>query len=165
MTGGDLGAAIERVDADLRALLGSRELLPAGPLPRVTLGLTATNPEPFHVFTWPTARNFAVAGVLSGGVVEMTFHIWVTLVASGSDMESACETANRYLTTAMMVPLVDTELGGTVVEVGMPQVERSESWSDPDGRCHAGYLLDFEASACIAADQAARKIIKEMGNE
>lgn len=154
--------AIRAVYEDLRALFADSGLVGDAPLPRVTLGLTATDPEPFHAFVWGTARDFGVAGALTNSVVQVTFHVWVTVVASGSDMETACARANAYQAVALQIPLVDNDLGGTVTEIGVPQVKESDSWADSDGRCHSGYLLDYEASVYVGADPRAARVIDSL---
>ena len=157
------GPAIARVHADLQALFGRLdELAPGIPKPRVTLDLGTPEPEPLHVFTWGTAREFGIAGLLSGRVCKVTFHVWVTVVASASTSEEAARVANAYQAVTLQVPLVDTQLGGTVIEIGAPQVKEADAWCDADGRRHAGYLLDFEAAARVAASGDAEEIIKEM---
>lgn len=153
------GPAIDRIHRDAAAIF-AQEVLPEGmPAPRVTLDLPATDPEPFHVFTWGTAREFGVAGLLSRQVVMITFRVRMTLVASGSTAEDASETANAYLARAVQITLCDTTLGGAVEEVGWPQVVQSESWADQSGRRHAGYLVEFECSKTVAADPAIEDMI------
>lgn len=157
------GPAIERVHADLRALFARVEdLAPGVPSPRVTLDLPASEPEPLHVFTWGTARDFGIAGLLSGNVYRVTFHMWVTVVATASTPEDAARIAAAYQAVVLQVPLVDTQLGGAVEEIGAPQVKEADAWGDADGRRHAGYLLDFEAAVHVSASPEARDIIEEM---
>ncbi|RDB70675.1 hypothetical protein C1876_02885 [Eggerthella sinensis] len=157
------GPAIARVHADLRELFARiGELAPGVPAPRVTLDLPASEPEPLHVFAWGTARDFGIAGLLSGNVCRITFHVWVTVVATASTPEDAARIANAYQAVALQVPLVDTQLGGAVEEIGAPQVKEADAWGDADGRRHAGYLLDFEAAVHVSASPEARDIIEEM---
>ena len=122
------GPAIRRVHADLEALLSRvGELAPGTPAPRVTLDLPGSEPEPLHAFVWGTAREFGVAGLLTGSVLQVTFHVWAT-----------------------------------VDEIGAPQVKAADAWGDADGRRHAGYLLDFEATVRVPASHEAARIIKEI---
>lgn len=154
------GPAIARINADIEALFEHIDkLVPGTPKPRVTLDLPASDPEPLHVFTWGTARDFGVTGLLSGQVVQVTFHVWVTVVATASTSEEAARIANAYQAIALQVPLVDTDLGGVVEELGIPQVKESDTWADQSGHRHAGYLLDFEASVNVSASHEAAKII------
>lgn len=158
--------AVQRVYSDLRALFSRiDELAPGVREPRVTLDLPATDPEPFHAFVWGTARDFGVAGALTGNILTVTYHIWVTVVATGATAEDAATAANAYQAIAMQVPLVDTQLGGTVQEIGVPQVREADAWADANGSRHAGYLLDYEVAVIVAADATAAKIIKEMSDE
>lgn len=153
------GPAIERIHRDAR-LIFDADALPGGlPAPRVTLDLPATDPEPFHVFTWGTAREFGVAGLLSRQVVMVTFRVRMTLIGSGSTAEEAAAVANAYLARAVQVTLCDTTLGGTVEEVGWPQVTASEAWADQSGRRHAGYAIEYECSKAVAADPAIAELI------
>lgn len=146
---------VRRVFANVEALMGEdvRE-------PRVTLDLPGDDPEPFHVFVHGTARDFDIAGALTGGVIGVTFHIWVTCIASGPTAEEAVATANDYQALLLQIPLNDVTLHGTVDELGAPQVREAESWSDQSGRRHAGYLLEFEALKRIAASTAVREILE-----
>jgi hypothetical protein len=160
------GPVIDRVHADLEALFSRiSELAPGVQEPRVTIDLPATDPEPFHVFVWGTAREFGVSGALTGCILTVTYHIWVTVVATGATSADAARVANAYQAIAMQVPIIDTQLGGTVEEIGIPQVREADAWADQNGSRHAGYLLDFEVAVNVAADATAAKIIKEMNNE
>lgn len=157
------GPAIARVHADLEALFSRLdELAPDVPRPRVTLDMPGSEPEPLHVFAWGTAREFGVAGLLTGSVLMVTFHVWVTVASTASTPEEASRIANAYQAVAMQIPLVDTQLGGAVDEIGAPQVKEADAWGDADGRRHAGYLLDFEAAVKVAASPEAARIIEEM---
>lgn len=157
------GPAIMRVHADLEALFSRiSELAPNVPRPRVTLDLPGSEPEPLHVATWGTAREFGVLGFLTGGVLEVTFHVWVTVAATAPTSDEATRIANAYQAVAMQLPLVDIDLGGAANEIGVPQVKEAESWGDSDGRRHAGYLLDYEVSVNVAASPEAARIIEEM---
>ena len=156
------GPAILRMFEDCAAIFARVEDLCGEDVrePRVTLDLPDEQPEPFHVAVHGTAREFAIAGALTGGVIGITFHIWVTAVASGPTAEDAVATANDYQALLLQVPLNDVTLGGTVDELGAPQVKEAESWADPDGRRHAGYLLDFEAIKRVAASKDVRAILE-----
>lgn len=155
------GPAIARLLADVERLFAHADELMGVTVPRVTLDLPAADPEPNHVFVWGTARDFGVAGALSNFSVTVTWHVWLTCVATGTTAEDAAATANAYQAIALQVPLVDITLGGTVGEIGAPQVKESESWADADGRRHAGYLLDFEMSKTIFPSDEARALIEE----
>lgn len=152
--------AIARLYEDVTALYGSDTVLDGHAKPRVTLDLPGSDPEPFHVFVWGTPRDFDVAGMLTGSVVLVTFHIWLTCIASGSTAEDAAACANRYQAIAMQVPLCDVTLGGAVRELGAPQVREAEAWADPDGKRHAGFLLEYEASVPVSADAECLSIIE-----
>lgn len=158
---GIANASVERIHRD--ALLAfSPGALPDGiPAPAVTLGLDATDPEPFHVLTWETARAFTSVGMLTGGVVEVTFEVWMTLVASGDTREAARTVADAYLERAVQITLCDTTLGGNAVEVGWPQIAESDAWADASGRKHCGYLVKYEVSTYATADPAVRALIGE----
>lgn len=151
--------AIERIDRDARLVFDAGALPGGLTAPRVTLDLPATDPEPFHVFTWGTAREFGIAGLLSRQVVMVTFKVRMTLVASGSTPEEASDIADAYLARAVQVTLCDTNLGGAVEEVGWPQIVEADAWADQSGRRHAGYLLEFECSKTVAADPAIEELI------
>lgn len=163
MIGDVSGRAIERVHADLSALFGNLDRLAPGiPAPRVTIDLPSAEPDPLHVSVWSAPRDFGVTGTLSGCVIEVTYHIWVTLVATGSTAEAAAKVANAYQAVAVQLPLVDNDLGGSVNEVGVPQVKEADAWADSDGRRHAGYLLEYQVSTTVCASEDARRIIKEI---
>lgn len=156
------GPAIVRMLEDVEAVFAHIEDLCGEDVrePRVTLDIPEGEPEPFHVAVHGEAREFGIAGALTGGVIAVTFHIWVTAVASGPGAREAVETANEYQALLLQIPLNDVTLGGTVDELGAPQVREAESWSDPSGRCHAGYLLEFEALKRVAASPAVAAILE-----
>lgn len=156
--------AIERVHADVAALFAVTGAMLGEdvPEPRVTLDLPATDPEPLHVFTLSGARNFAVAGFLSGGVVRMTFDVEVVCVATATTANEAARIANAYQALLMQVPLVDQTLGGAAQEVGAPQVADYRAWADADGRRHAGYRLAYNICKDVPAVGAAREIIERI---
>lgn len=157
------GPAIARVHSDMQALFSRLdEIVPNVPKPRVTLDLPSSDPEPLHAFVWGTARDFGIAALLTGNVLQVTFHIWATVVATASTSEEAVRVANAYQAVALQVVLADPQLGGSVNEIGAPQVKEAEAWGDSDGKRHAGYLLDYEVSVDVAASAAAVQIIKEM---
>ena len=82
------GPAIERIYADSVAIFAGENLPERLTAPRVTLDLPATDPEPFHVFTWGQARQFTNVGFLTHKVYSVTFIVRMTLVASGSTAET-----------------------------------------------------------------------------
>lgn len=157
LTGGITGPAIQRIYDDARAVFGS---LADVRVPRVTLDLPGSDPEPFHVFVWGTARQFDIAGALTGNIILVTFRVRMTLIASGATADDAADIANAYLARAVQITLCDPTLGGTVEEVGWPQITEADAWADQSGRRHAGYLLEFEASKYVAADPAVRAVIE-----
>lgn len=156
------GPAILRMLADVEAVMANTADLCGEDVrkPRVTLDVPGEQPEPFHVAVHGEARDFGIAGALTGAVIGVTFHIWVTAVASGPTAEAAVATANEYQALLLQIPLNDVTLGGTVDELGAPQVREAESWSDPDGRRHAGYLLEFEALKRVAASPDVARILE-----
>ena len=154
-----------QVHADVRALFGATsELLGEDvPAPRVTLDLPADNPEPLHVFTLSCGRNFEVADFLSNRIVRMTFDIEVVCVATATTMEDAARIANAYQSLLVQVPLVDPTLGGTVREVGAPQVVDYSTWTGhPDGKSHAGYRLSYNVCRDVWAVESARRVIERI---
>lgn len=153
------GPAIERIYEDSVAVFAAENLPEGLTAPRVTLDLPATDPEPFHVFTWGQARAFTNVGFLTHKVYQVTFIVRMTLVASGSTAEDAARIANEYLARAVQITLCDTQLGGAADEVGVPQIVSSDAWADQSGRRHAGYLLEYEVSKTVAADPAIEELI------
>lgn len=153
------GPAIERIYEDSVAVFAGENLPEGLTAPRVTLDLPATDPEPFHVFTWGQARAFTNVGFLTHKVYQVTFIVRMTLVASGSTAEDAARIANEYLARAVQITLCDTQLGGAADEVGVPQIVSSDAWADQSGRRHAGYLLEYEVSKTVAADPAIEELI------
>lgn len=153
------GPAIERIYEDSVAVFAAENLPEGLVAPRVTLDLPATDPEPFHVFTWGQARQFTNVGFLTHKVYQVTFIVRMTLVASGSTAEDAARIANEYLARAVQITLCDTQLGGAADEVGVPQIVSSDAWADQSGRRHAGYLLEYEVSKTVAADPAIEELI------
>lgn len=153
---------VERIYQDIRAIYADEEALDGAPEPRVTMDLPAADPEPNHVFVWGTARDFGVAGSLTNRIVAVTFHVWLTVVATGTTADMAADYANRYQSLALQIPLCDSELQGRIcTEIGVPQVRESDAWADPDGRRHAGYLLDFEVSKYVSPDSHIESLIGE----
>lgn len=153
------GPAIQRIYEDSVAIFAGENLPEGLTAPRVTLDLPATDPEPFHVFTWGQARQFTNVGFLTHKVYQVTFIVRMTLVASGSTAEDAARIANEYLARAVQITLCDTQLGGAADEVGVPQIVSSDAWADQSGRRHAGYLLEYEVSKTVAADPAIEELI------
>ena len=156
------GPAIIQMYEDVKAVFARIEDLMGEDVrePRVTLDLPGDDPEPFHVFVHGTARDFGIAGALTGQVIAVTFHIWVTCIASGPTAEAAVETANDYQALLLQIPLNDVTLHGTVDELGAPQVREAESWFDQSGRRHAGYLLEYEALKRVAASPDVAAILE-----
>ena len=136
-------------------------LAPNSPVPRVTLGTTASDQEPLHVMLMPTASDFGITGALTGGVYMMTFHMELFIVATASDMLEAARIAGDYQAVAMQITLCDVTLGSTVREVGVPAIKDSDSWCDSDGRCHAGYLLDYECAQYVYTSKEAKQILEK----
>ena len=156
---------ISRMTADLSALFAqTAQLLGEDvPEPRVTLDLPASDPEPFHVFALSNVRDFEVAGFLTGNVVKLAFWIDVVCVATATSVEEAARIANAYQALLVQVPLADPLLGGTVEEVGAPQVADYRTWADPDGRRHAGYRMGFNVCKYARAVEAVRALIEGTG--
>lgn len=162
MTTDIVSPVIERIYADIQKIYADAEALDGAPEPRVTMDLPAADPEPNHVFVWGTARDFGVAGSLSNLTIEVTYHVWLTVVATGTTADMAAERANRYQSLALQIPLTDEQLHGPLCnEVGVPQVRESDAWADPEGRRHAGYLLDFEVSKYVSPDEHIASLIGE----
>ena len=161
------GEPVKRIDADVRALFAHTAELLGGdvPEPAVTLDLPASDPEPLHVFTLTNAHDFEVAGFLTGGVVRLAFDVDVVCVATSDTVEEAARIANAYQSLLMQVTLCDGDLGGTVQEVGAPQVADYRTWEDQDGRRHAGYRLTFNMTKDVAASAAAARIIEGQNDE
>lgn len=157
---------ISRMTADLQALFAECAGLLGEdvPEPRVTLDLPASDPEPFHVFALSNARDFEVTGYLTGNIVKLAFWIDVVCVATATSVEEAARIANAYQSLLVQVPLVDPLLGGTVEEVGAPQVADYRTWADSDGRRHAGYRMGFNVSKYAQAVEACREILEGMDN-
>ena len=153
------GPAIERIYADALAVFDAAVLDDGIPVPRVTLDLPSTDPEPFHVFVWGQAREFTSVGFLTSDVYLVSFKVRMTLIGSGSSSEDAARVANSYLATAVQITLCDTQLGGLVEEVGVPQITASEAWADQSGRRHAGYAIEYEISKTVAADPAIKNLL------
>ena len=153
------GPAIERIHADALAIFDGAAMPDGIPAPRVTLDLPSTDPEPFHVFTWGQAREFTNVTFLTRDVFLVSFKVRMTLIGSGSSSEDAAAVANAYLARAVQITLCDTQLGGAVEEVGVPQITQSEAWADQSGKRHAGYAIEFECSKTVAADPAIKQLI------
>lgn len=151
------GLAIARVNEYLHKVFSEKvlhEVFPDVPVPRVTLDLPGQEPEPLHVFTWGTARDFDATGFLTGASMEATFHVWVTVVASSSTSEEASRIANAYQALVMQMSLVKPTLDGLASYGYAPVIRESESWADASGRRHAGYLIDLGYETIIGASQA-----------
>lgn len=160
------GKAIVRVHESMRRIFSEdviESVLPGQgiPAPRVTLDLPGQEPEPLHVFTWGTARDFEPEGFLTGAYMQCTFHVWVSLIASASSSERAAEIANAYQALALQLSLNDPLLGGLCIDAEAPAVREAEAWSDQSGRRHAGYLLDFGYTTQIQAAKAVADVLKE----
>ena len=164
-----MGPAIWQLFFDAEAIFDPGAMPDGIPAPRVTIDLPSTDPEPFHVFVWGQARSFENVSFLTRDAYMITFKVRMTLVASGSTAEDAARAANEYLARAVQITLCDTQLGGTVEEVGIPQIVSSDAWADQSGRRHAGYLIEYEASKAVMADpfivgllKRARKAIRKL---
>ena len=157
------GEAIARVHAAMQALFAPDvlpEIVEGVPVPRVTLDMPGDEPEPLHVFTWGTARDFGAEGFLSGAYIEASFHVWITVVATASTSDEAARIANAYQAVVMQLPLNDPTLGGICSDALAPTVRESDAWGDADGRRHAGYLLDLGYSKIIQAAPAAASALR-----
>lgn len=155
---------VKRIDDIVRSLFSHTAELLGGdvPEPAVTLDLPATDPEPLHVFTLTNAHDYEVVGFLTNGVVQLSFDVDVVCVATADSMEEAARIANAYQSLLLQVTLCDGDLGGTVQEVGAPQVADYRTWVDADGRRHAGYRLSYNMTKDVAASAAVRQIIEGM---
>ena len=155
-------ACLARVHADVAALFDpDNGLLPDGtPYPRVTLDMPRGEMEPLHVFTWGHTRDFEVEGFISGQVVRARFKVRVTAVATAPTTEDAAELASRYLDLLVQVTLCDTTLGGLAEEIGWPQVAEASAWVDDSGRCHSGYVVEYEISNLVAASPDAAAVLR-----
>ena len=137
-------APVLRIRDVCAALFGHTEGLLGSdvPEPVVSLDLPCGDPEPLHVFVLTNAHDFSVQGFLSNMTVRMAFDVYQSLL--------------------LQVPLVDNDLGGTVEEVGAPQVADYRTWVDADGRRHAGYRLSFNMTKDVAANAAAAQIVERI---
>lgn len=158
-------APVERIHRDAEALFAAGLLGPDVPRPRVTLDLPASDPEPNHVFTLTNAHDFTVEGFLSNRTVRIAFDVDVVCVATAGTVEEAARVANAYQSLLFQLTLADPDLGGTVAEVGAPQVADYRTWADDDGRRHAGYRLSYNMTKDVAASEAARAAIIERNGE
>lgn len=157
------GPVIERILHDASAIFSEASMAVVAPgtrVPRVTLDLPASDPEPFHVFVWGTAREFGVEGALTGGVYAVSFHVWMTVIGSGSTADDASDVANAYQALALQLTLCDVTLGGLAVEVMAPAIREGDAWADADGRRHAGYLLDYEVVVRVRASAEISAILQ-----
>lgn len=154
---------VRRILADMEALFSETSGLLGDevPQPAVTLDLPATDPEPQHAFVLSNAHDFEVVGFLSNATVRVSFDVDVVCVATADTADAAARTANAYQALLFQIPLVDNDLGGTVEEVGAPQVADYRTWADGDGRRHAGYRLSFNMTKGVQASDAARQVIYE----
>lgn len=162
------GGVIARVHRNMQALFAPEaieQLFPGTPAPYVSLDLETEEPEPLHVFTWGTAREFDVKRNLTGGYFNVGFHVRVSLIATASSPEEASRIANNYQAIAFQMTLADPTLGGEVHELMVPQAEESVAWADYDGKRHAGYLLDYEARVLVVASEKVRSILEGIDNE
>lgn len=158
------GEAIARVNEHMHKLFSQEvmeQVFPDVPVPRVTLDMPGSEPEPCHVFTWGVARDFDAEGFLSGAYMEASFHIWVTVIATASSSEEASRVANAYQALVMQMCLVDPTLDGLCNDAYAPVIQEADSWVDADGRRHAGYLLDLGYSTTIGASPAVAQALKK----
>lgn len=156
---------IARIYADMQALFAPEALevlSPGTPAPQVTLDQPQDKPFPLHVFVWGLPSNFAIEEILTaqGDVLEISFHVWATLIATSSTAEEAARIANEYLGIALQVTLCDTFLGGLASQVMLPQIKEADAWKDEDGKRHAGCLLDYEVRVHFARSKAAADILE-----
>lgn len=158
------GPAIERVESHLRKLFAADclgQVFPGVPAPRVTLDLPGDEPEPLHVFVWGTARDFDAESFVTGAVMEASFHIWVTCIATASTSEDAAHVANAYQAMVVQMCLADPTLGGLCSDALSPVVKEADAWADADGRRHAGYLMDLGYTVNIQLSPKVAAMIKE----
>lgn len=158
------GAAIAKVHEHMQKIFSKEvlgEIYPDVPVPRVTLDLPGDEPEPLHVFTWGTARDFGAEGFLSGAYMEASFHIWVTVIATASTSDVAARIANAYQAMATQMSLCDPLLSGICTDAMSPEIKEADAWADQSGRRHAGYLIDFGYTTTIQAAASVAKVLKE----
>lgn len=156
---------IARIYEDMQALFAAEALevlAPGTPAPQVTLDLPRDEPYPLHVFVWGLPREFAIEEILTnmGDALEISFHVWATLVATSSTAEEAARIANEYLGIALQVTLCDTFLGGLASQVMLPQIKEADAWKDDDGKRHAGCLLDYEVRVHFTRSKTAAEILE-----
>ena len=154
---------IAQVDADLQAILAPdvfAQFYPDVPAPDVSLELIGAEPEPCHVFTWSTAREFGIEQNLSGAMLQVSFHVWVTCIGTGPDASAAAEAANAYHSMVLQMVMGDVTLHGLASEIMVPQVRETDAWADPDGRRHCGYLLDLEVRKWISPDATITELLE-----
>lgn len=156
---------IARIYEDMRALFAPealKVLSPGTPAPQVTIDMPRDEPYPLHVFVWGIPRDFAIEEILTaqGDVLEISFHVWATLIATSSTSEEAARIANEYLGIALQVTLCDTFLGGLAIQVMLPQVKEEDAWKDEDGKRHAGCLLDYEVRVHYTRSKVAADILE-----
>ena len=154
---------VQQVHADLAALLAPdvfAEFYPEVPAPAVTLEMLGNEPEPLHVFTWSTARDFGIEQNLSGSMLQVSFHVWVTCIGTGPDADAAAQAANAYHSMVLQMVMGDVTLHGLASEVLVPQVRETDAWADPDGRRHCGYLLDLEVRRWVKPDPSLIQILQ-----
>lgn len=154
---------IAQVNANLEALFAPdvfARFYPDVPAPVVSLELLGNEPEPLHVFTWSTAREFSIEQNLSGADLQVSFHVWVTCIGTGSTADDAAEAANAYHSMILQMVMNDVTLHGLASEILIPQVQETDAWADPDGRRHCGYLLDLEVRKWISPDQFLGNVLK-----
>lgn len=156
---------IARIYEDVQALFSPEafeKLAPGTPAPQVTLDLPQDEPYPLHVFVWGLPRDFSIEAILTaqGDALEISFHVWTTLIATSSTAEEAARIANEYLGIALQVTLCDTFLGGLAREVMLPQIKEAAAWKDEDGKRHAGCLLDYEVRVHFMRSKVAAQILE-----
>lgn len=154
---------IAQVDADLQAILAPEvfaRYYPDVPAPAVSLEMIGSQPEPLHVFTWSTARDFGIEQNLSGSMLQVSFHVWVTCIGTGPDAATAAEAANAYHSMVLQMVMGDVTLHGLASEIMVPQVRETDAWADDDGRRHCGYLLDLEVRKWISPDSTITELLE-----
>lgn len=150
---------IERLYRDLDVLTASSELILGVPSPTCTVDFFGEEPEPLHVFVWGQPSTVNVDGALTGNIIRLSFGLRVTCVATADDPDEARRIANAYRSLCEQVTLCDTTLGGTAIEVGEPDIVETQAWNDNDGRCHAGYLLEYNAAVYVSQDPQCMDIL------
>lgn len=159
------GPVISKVFDNLQKIFSKdvlNSVFPDVPVPMVSLDLPGSEPEPLHVFVWGTARDFDTEQFVTGAHMEISFHVWVTVIATSSTSEDASRIANKYQSMVMQMSLCSPTLGNIASDAFSPKIKEAESWADVDGRRHAGYLIDLGYSVIVSASPfVAQALAKE----